>query len=354
MKKTFALLALLASAAASAQSSVTIFGIVDAYVGYGKGSLSKRTQLLNSGSGSSQLGFRGTEDLGGGMSASFWLEFGVNNDDGRGNPVNVNNQPNTNASLGGAQGLTFNRRSTVSLAGNWGELRLGRDYTPQFYNTNRFDPFANLGSGSSQVASSTVGGVTAVRSSNGIGYFLPRDLGGFYGQAQYYLGENNQTGAATDDDGTGAGVRVGYQQGPVNVALTLSRGKYAAGDVRQDSLGGQLNLNFATLTGYVNRERSGAVSGRGFLAGIMIPVGSHLLRASYSGYKTDAVTRTTNNPQSRKLAIGYVHNLSKRTSLYTTVTRVRNKGGAASAVNGATTAANQPATGFDLGVRHNF
>jgi predicted porin len=86
MKKSLIALAVLATAGvASAQSSVTLFGIVDATLAFGKGSgvgSSSKTQLTNSGYNGSRLGFRGTEDLGGGMSASFWLEAGVTNDDG--------------------------------------------------------------------------------------------------------------------------------------------------------------------------------------------------------------------------------------------------------------------------------
>ena len=94
MKKSLIALAVLAAAgAASAQSSVTLFGIVDATLAYRQGRRRRqRTALTNSGYNSSRLGFRGTEDLGGGMSASFWLEAGVNNDNGTGAATSTNNQ----------------------------------------------------------------------------------------------------------------------------------------------------------------------------------------------------------------------------------------------------------------------
>ena len=140
MKKSLIALAVLAAAgAASAQSSVTLFGVVDATLAFGSGSVADRTQLTNSGYNSSRLGFRGTEDLGGGMSASFWLEAGVNNDDGTG-AAHQHQQPGYRrrpCRHDGGQGLTFNRRSTVSLAGGWGELRLGRDYTPAVLEPDR-------------------------------------------------------------------------------------------------------------------------------------------------------------------------------------------------------------------------
>ena len=117
MKKSLVALAVLAaSGAAMAQSSVTLFGIVDAGYAVGNGSISDKTSLRNSGYNSSRLGFRGVEDLGGGMKAGFHLEAGVNNDDGTGSASSAVNQAQTAANVG-TQGLTFNRRSVVTLSG---------------------------------------------------------------------------------------------------------------------------------------------------------------------------------------------------------------------------------------------
>jgi len=363
MKKSLIALAVLAAAgAASAQSSVTLFGIVDATIRHARGDgvgSADRTELTNSGYNSSRLGFRGTEDLGGGMSASFWLEAGMANDTGEGAPTSTNNQGAAlfNTSTGanatgrsGTQGLTFNRRSTVSLAGGFGEVRLGRDYTPQFWNLTVFDPFGTNGVGSTQTLGSIITGVTAVRASNSIGYFLPRNLGGFYGQAQVYLGENLENGAATEDDGRGVGLRVGYAAGPFNIAFAGSRTDYAAGDVRQNNIGGQWDFGVAKLQAHISKDRNGTRDGKGFLVGGLVPVGAGEFRLAYSQYEVDLA----GDPRTRKLAIGYVHNLSKRTALYTTYARVKNNGGAAVALGGATTGRNESSDGFDFGVRHSF
>lgn len=354
MKKSLiALAAMAAAGVASAQSSVTLFGIVDATVQRISNSGGANvTRLTNSGYNSSRLGFRGTEDLGGGMSASFWLEATANTDDGSGGATNTNNQA-TGATGGG--GLTFNRRSTVSLAGNWGELRLGRDYTPQFWNLTVFDPFGTNGVGTTQTLSSIITGPTAVRASNSIGYFLPRNLGGFYGQIQYYMGENLST-AVNDDDGTGIGLRVGFASGPFNVALAMSRTEYAAGDVQQNNLGGQYDFGMAKVMSHFTWDENDAIGadGRGWLIGGLIPVGAGEIRLSYSQYRTDFGAGV--EPKSRKIALGYVHNLSKRTAVYATYARVRNSGGAASPVIGGAgaPAINGNSSGFDLGLRHSF
>jgi predicted porin len=354
MKKSLIALAVMAAAgAASAQSSVTLFGIVDATLTIGRGSVSDKTQITDSGYNSSRLGFRGTEDLGGGMSASFWLEAGLNNDNGTGDPTNTNNQATgTVAGGAGTQGLTFNRRSTVSLAGGWGEARIGRDYVPAFWNLTVFDPFGTNGVGTT--ATLGLGHATAVRASNSIGYFLPPNLGGFYGQAQYYLGENAENGAATEDDGRGYGLRLGYGAGPFNVALGYGKTEYNVlglnADVQALNLGGQWDFGMAKLMGQFVKDEVAGIDAKGWLIGALVPVGAGEIRAAYSTYRVDAGTE----PRVRKLALGYVHNLSKRTALYATYARVRNSGGAAVALGGAATLANDSSSGFDLGIRHSF
>jgi predicted porin len=326
MKKSLIALAVLATAGvASAQSSVTLFGIVDATLLSATAAAwffrqdpadQLRLQRL-------RLGFRGTEDLGGGMSASFWLEAGVTNDDGRGAATNTNNQATGGAvaGIGGGQGLTFNRRSTVSLAGGWGEVRLGRDYSPQFWNLTVFDPFGTNGVGTTQTLKSSLGGPVTVRASNSMGYFLPRNLGGFYGQIQYYLGENNQTGAATEDDGKGAGLRLGYAAGPVNVALAFSSTNYATGDIKTTNLGGQYDFGVAKLMAHYNRDRVSApanVTQTGYLIGGLIPMGAGEIRLAYSRSKNNAAVSAKYQQVRHRLraqpvqAYGSVHHVRSR------------------------------------------
>src|SRR5262245_61245302 len=100
MKKTLVAAAACAAAGLSfAQSSVTVFGVLDAALTYTTGSgpvSSSKWQMTNSANSFSRLGFRGTEDLGGGLSAGFWLEAGLMNDTGSGFPTNTNNQASGN------------------------------------------------------------------------------------------------------------------------------------------------------------------------------------------------------------------------------------------------------------------
>jgi predicted porin len=372
MKKTLIAMAVMAAAgAASAQSSVTLFGIVDATLQWSKaGPGDIRFRVTNSGYNSSRLGFRGTEDLGGGMAASFWLEAGVNNDDGTGANSIANSGPFGAPAAGsvpaGSQGLTFNRRSTVSLSGGWGEVRIGRDYTPTFWNLTVFDPFGTNGSGTTATLQAGQGPNT-VRASNSIGYFLPANIGGVYGQFQYAENElrNNCTTATVPcgnvDAGRYLGGRVGFASGPVNVAVALGRtdaNSTAVGtdDMLSLNVGGQFDFGFMKLMGQVVLDRNlggfDDTDGKGFLIGGLVPVGAGEIRLAYSQYRSDFGIAT--NPKLKKLAIGYVHNLSKRTAIYTTLAHQKTSGGAAIPLSGSATFADDNASAIDVGIRHSF
>jgi predicted porin len=381
MKKSLIALAVMAAAgAASAQSSVTLFGIVDVNYNYIKGDGNGHvSRLTDSGYNSSRLGFRGTEDLGGGMSASFWLEAGLNPDNGTGDATNTNNQVSGTAltGVGGAQGVTFNRRSTVSLAGGWGELRLGRDYVPTFWNLTVFDPFGTNGVGAytnlAISAGTGVGGqsalLTSTRASNSIGYFLPPNLGGFYGQFMYAMGENASNVAAGKDDGRYIGGRLGFASGPFNVAVAYGQTKFTVGgaavngvspvgaDYRVANIGGQWDFGFGKLLAQWGRDeiRSPVHPKQDtYLIGGLIPVGAGEIRLAWAhaNVKTPISAAVDDADQ---FAVGYVHNLSKRTAVYATYARVNNKGQGIAFSNGrATTELGGSTDGFDLGIRHSF
>ena len=341
MKKSLVALAVLAaSGAAMAQSSVTLFGVVDAGYSVGKGATNK-TQLATDRIGSSRLGFRGVEDLGGGMRAEFWLEAGVANDSGAGANTNTNNQ----ASGATTSGLTFNRKSTVGLVGSMGEIRLGRDYTPQFYTDAIFDPFGTNGVASSLIAYG--GGLTAVRASNMIAYHSPV-VGGFKVMLGSYMGENN-TGAAAGKAGDGNGVYVNYTNGPLTLATGSATTKTSAStEVKTSNFGGSYNLGVANLSAESNTvSNTGAVDVKGRLIGATIPMAGGTFKISNASLKQGAA-------ETKRNAVGFVKPLSKRTSLFATYARNGNSGGAARGLNGATVNANQSSTGYDFGVNHTF
>ena len=361
---------------------------VPVYLNQGSVKTSRR-ELANSGYNSSRIGFRGTEDLGGGLAASFWLEAPISNDDGQ-------------------QGIaTFARRSTVSLSGGFGEVRLGRDYTPTFWNDTVFDPFGTNGVGTNLVstansafggfgtpAASTapftnVGSSNYARASNSIGYYLPPNLGGFYGQLQYALAEKTKydsgvftpPAANTQRQGRYIGGRFGYANAGLDVALAYGSStvgdNYFAGTttkVNTLNLGASYDFGPVKLFGELSQAKqktdfdsefiAGSASAtstklNGWLLGVTVPVGAGLIRAAYSGvrYENDALL---DDPKANKLALGYVHNLSKRTALYATIARISNKDRAGLTVGGpvfysaAGVFTPKTSTGYDFGIRHAF
>ncbi|SCK10754.1 Outer membrane protein (porin) [Variovorax sp. HW608] len=436
MKKSLVSLAALAVAGvASAQSSVTLFGVVDATVEgysnkseniYGQSVKGTKNTLTSSGYNSSRLGFRGTEDLGGGLAASFWLEAGIGNEAG----TTGGNVSNT----GGVTGL-FNRRSTVSLSGAFGEVRLGRDYVPTFWNDTVFDPFGSNGVGASLILTAngfgpgSPTGFTAnnmyVRASNSVGYFLPPNLGGFYGQVMYaFNGATKYDNSALTPDiantqraGRYIGGRGGYANGPLDVAAAYGEATIAdnffAGTtsvLKSWNIGASYDFGVVKLFGEYSQAKNRTdysnplaitnvfaftdPGAKGWLIGATVPVGPGLIRASYSGVKYSDLPVTTaqlaqinqvfglKDPKADKFALGYVHNLSKRTALYATVAYVNNKdnslysavgspgvglatAGSFYAASGTTAnnalaqaaiGATHPTSslGYDLGIRHAF
>ncbi|MDM0001947.1 porin [Variovorax sp. J22P240] len=408
MRKPLIALTVLVAGGAAAQSSITMFGVVDATVSgysnkaetpFGIGVTTSSTVQNSGGYASSRLGFRGTEDLGGGAAASFWLEAGILND--------------TGAGFAPGGGLAFNRRSTVSLSGVLGEIRLGRDYTPTFWNDAIADPFTSNGVGINLIATASgfntpgqaANGFQAnpnyIRASNSVGYFLPPNLGGFYGQVMYAFNEANKVdpGVLTPNTpnsqraGRYAGGRFGYTKGPLDVAVAL--GRSTVGD--QFFLGTTTNLDIWNVAAtydfgviklfgeYSNNKLKTDFSGippvanafgftnpgaNGALIGLNAPIGPGLIRAVYTQVKYNNITAINQiapglapDPKSEKFALGYVYNLSKRTAVYATAARIDNKNGAdltvggpayfTKAINGAVPTP-QSSTGYDVGIRHVF
>ena len=370
MKKSLIALAVLAaSGAAMAQSSVTLFGVVDASVSYRDGSGNGNVWALSSGNNaSSRLGFRGVEDLGGGMKASFWLEASVVNDNGAFGTTSTNNQPSSST---GGGGLTFGRRSTVSLQGNWGELRLGRDYVPSFWNHTVFDPFGTVGAGSYTNVSlagmaaiaGTAGPVTGVRASNSVGYLMPT-IGGFYGQVMYAMGENASNGAvntaAESNNGDVAAIRAGWSNGPINVAIAYAATKFYSPlvggqtDYKNANIGGSYNFGVATVMANWNEEKGAGVTNETWLLGASMPFGASEFKASVAGGK---ISNAANNNigDTIQFSLGYVYNMSKRTALYATYSGNSNDGNTYNYNNGRAASTPGGSTyGLDFGVRHSF
>lgn len=341
MKKTILAAAVLsiASGATFAQSSVTVFGIVDATLKSVKNGNTTVKQLSNNGYSANQLGFRGIEDLGGGLKAGFWLESALS--------------PDVGTSSATADLTKFwSRRATVSLIGGFGEVRLGRDLDPSYLNI-AFDAFGNLGSGSALNLISTLssGATTLVRSDNGVSYLLPVGIvGGLYAHVTVAPGE----GAA----GTKYhGARIGYAAGPVNIAAAFGNTATAtADDYKVANIGGSYDFGVVKVLGLYNEAKYGAKKQTVIGLGALVPVGPQWhIRAS--AQRVNASGAGTDANDANLVALGGVYFLSKRTQVYATAAKITNKGAASYAVSttpAASFALGSTSTGLDLGLRHSF
>lgn len=329
-----ALLAGTATLAAAQASSVTIFGVFD--VGVQRIKNGSKTLNLESidGMQTSRLGFRGQENLGDGLTASFHLEGAIGPDTGAGGD--------------------WRRRATVSLASkDLGEVRLGRDYTPTFWNISKFNAFGTNGVGAASNLVYGFDGVsgtskTVIRSDNSVGYFLPDGLGGVYGQAMVAAGEGTT--------GRYVGARLGWAGNGLDIALGVSETVNTnAGDkFKVINLGGSYTVGALKLLGLIHNSKLTTREQKNWVIGAHYAVGTGTIRASF----VNAHSRNSANGEDytgKMFALGYVHNLSKRTSLYTTLSQVNNsKTGRFLIPGGSAIALGDDSRGIEAGIYHSF
>lgn len=308
MKKSLLALAVLGAfaGAASAQSSVTLYGKLD--LGFAKAAGSADKQVADG--SSSRVGFRGVEDLGGGLKALFQFEHRFNPDTGT----------VTNTAF-------WHGLSTVGLGGSFGTVNLGRQYTAAFsLITNVIDPF-----GGDTVAGlrgeSLTKSVARLRTENSVRY------DGAFGGLK----------VAADIAETPAGgvdrpysVAAQYAAGPFMVAASYDNPTGANDNLA--TLGGSYTFGPAKVSLGIGRgDNNSNVRVKQALAGVTVSVGA--AGQVLAGYAQEEVGTAD---ATKKVSLGYRHNLSKRTQLYTDVTRVNDL------------LSKTEKTGYDFGVIHTF
>jgi predicted porin len=343
MKKSLLALAVLTAVtgAASAQSSVTLYGKVDLGMVLDSGNSNGKSIRLASGvTGGSRLGFKGVEDLGGGMKASFQLETGYCADSTAGNP---------NFCTGGNNFM--GRQAHGDLTGAFGAISAGRQYSLGFNNLATIDPF---GAGYAGQANNTDGtnylvDPSGIRLNNSVTYSTP-NVAGFTGSAEVSFGET--TGSWTANRETGAGVN--YASGPAYVGFTFydlsnSAGNGAAKKVF--TFGGSYDFGVVKLHALAQKlSGPSTLDALNIMAGVTVPIAGGNLMASYV-HHNDRVNAT--NKDANQIGVGYQYPLSKRTALYTSFARIQNQHGAAFTVGNATEAGTGNKA-FNAGVVHNF
>jgi len=336
MKKSLVALAVLAAVAGTsyAQTNVSIYGVVDAGISYTDNGAAANSKTWGLGSGQqsgSRLGFKGSEDLGGGLSAIFTLENGFTVDDGA-----------------QGQGRLFGRQAFVGLNGGFGSVKLGRQYNPIRVAAEAIDPFALGLAGDLK----RIFNVYGERADNTINYSTP-NLSGFSGQIAYSFGEV----AGSTSAGRQLGLSGTYANGPVYLTLAYHSVDSSTdplvnkGGAKTTLLGGVYNFGVAKLHGGFawNKGDNGSVDNvdsRDWMLGVSAPVGGGTVLASYIQHKD----QLTSNADAKQWALGYTYDLSKRTNLYASYAKVNNDANAKI----VSTVAGGSASTFNVGLRHKF
>lgn len=283
MKKSLIALAVLSSVAgfAQAQSSVSVYGIVDASIVKDKGA---PAALVSGAVSGSRLGFKGSEDLGGGLKANFLLEQGFNVDTG----------------TQSVAGSSFSRQSYVGLSGGFGEFKLGKMWTA----------YDDISGATNAVFDSALTPNNAVwasvgynaNPSNGLYYATP-SFGGVSGALSTNLkeGSGNQSNA----------FHVKYEGGPVYAGFGYQVDKTAKGDTKFTRVNGSYDLGAAKLLAGYGNVKAGSVKTTDLSFGADVPLGANVvLSAGYASSKTDGAERKSG------LGLGVAYLLSKRTTVY--------------------------------------
>ncbi len=354
MKKSLIALATLAATTAFAQSSVTISGQLDTGISSnesGSGATKSTQTVMNTGiHGASRLRFVGTEDMGGGNKANFWLEM----------------QPNFQT--GSTAADLFNRGAWVGLQGGWGELRLGRQGTntigaictidqhgcysgfygggilfsgqsgpgstgggwmlanptrggtqaPSTANGNQYASASNTGTNAATAATAGIDGTRYVRA---IRYSLPAFVTGLSVNATMAYGTVASATAAAAGNSTGLDIT--YAAGPLAVVFATQKADATAGANQTGeltTLGATYDLGVAKLGAGVQQEKASGTgvaftTGESFALTATIPLGAFtpyvkMGEHKYSGGTLGAVT----NAKMSNVGVRYA--MSKRTFVY--------------------------------------
>ncbi len=326
MKKSLIALAVLGSVAgaAQAQSSVTLYGLVDIYaarIKSGPVGAQASTSVINSGGlAQSRFGLQGSEDLGGGLKAVFKLEQGF--DSSNGTVLQT--------------GTAFNRQSWVGLEGGFGLVQIGNVFAAlddTFYiGSPLFDSFVfNPGS-----ANYSLNGNQPVMSvynyafikNNAIKYTTP-NIGGFVASVSHSLKESNAANATNQTD-----FSVMYANGPLSVALAYEQinngGVITPGtDQKYTYATAAYDLGVVVLRGAVGSTRQVlATKTNDYQVGVDFPLSSALTLSTGFASSSD---KDGSGTKRSGIAVGATYALSKRTLAYAALNSSKRE------VSGATT-----------------
>jgi predicted porin len=319
---------------AFAQSSVTIYGIIDQGVGKLNSGTSFLTGLSPALSGSpdvwtlksstsSRLGLRGSEVLGGGLRASFSFEHRFAPDIG-------NTQVGQVGFWGGSSWVGIGKDGL-------GELRLGRQYVPTHYISVEADPFRyDYGPGSAYAF--TKGGATFTYAANAVSVKTSSLFGGLTGEVVVGLGEGGTAANPANNPNRVVSAGLIYSQGPIYGGAGYTKIRTTT-PVQSEYwvIATAYDLGFIRPIVSYSGSRANAVNlTHGVTVGATAPIGSGRVKVVLG-----RLNPSGDNNDTTKLGVGYDHFLSKRTNLYANT-------------GAAKTQQRTRTTGFDLGLKHVF
>lgn len=271
MKKTLIALAALASTAAFAQSSVTLYGVADVMVKND----GTTTKAMVDGNGGSRLGVKGEEDLGGGLSSTFMIESAVNMGGG-------DTTTTAGTVLGG------NRGATVGLKGSFGSVDVGtRNLSPSFYALAAVEA-----TGMANYGLSIITAADARNQKPAVQYTSPT-MNGLTVRGSYVMADNQAAGVGSTNH-----LSAVYTTG----GLTVAGYRVDNGATNNKMVGAKYNFGPAAVH-VTNVDNAGT---KATTYGLTAPMGAASLFIDFRSPKTGADTTI----------IGGTYNLSKSTFLY--------------------------------------
>lgn len=355
MKKTLlALAAIAASSASFAQSSVTLYGVVDASLESVKADKTV-TRVSSDNLSTSRFGLKGSEDLGSGLKANFNLEASLKADTGA-----------------SATGRFWDRAAWVGLAGGFGDLRLGRidspigDIAGNVLSAQPYDDLKIVG---------TRAGNSYRRVDNAVTYFLPALLPGLTASLQYTTANGTSTVAGTEVPGSNVGKAYGlgvkYVAGPLSAGLGYENIKddnsAVAGNQKANAtlVYAAYDFGAAKVTGYYDAETNPlnnvvatSVDTRRLTvlgAKVAVPVAPQFTLVAGLSTARNVLGDQAGDDNVQIVTIKGIYDLSKRTSVYGMFTNVNNGTATNKGVDSTlTTSADKTTHGIAVGLRHTF
>ena len=321
---------------ASAQSSVTLYGVADAAVERVKGATST-VRMASGQQQGSRWGMRGSEDLGGGLKAVFQIEAGLS----------------LNTGALGQGGLGFGRQAYVGLAGGFGAIRAGRQYSPM-------DDIASvIGTKTYDVLSVVpiIGNGDYNRVNNAINYLSP-SVGNTTFQLQYGFGAQRDRSDASPDFGRLVSANVLHASGPLTLGAGLIKvadaDGTAAGKQGKDAvlLVGAYDFGAVKLSAYFDQEDKAAEKLKVMGVAAAFKFGETTVSVGAAQARNVNGSADAMADDARIYTLQASHNLSKRTALYSHLTAVSNEGSAALGFNSPV--AGSSSSGIQFGIRHRF